>query len=149
MDHTIKIFQHSMSSQTHTWSESNPRVKDALKLAKDEIIDHILKETGMLIDSPTEKGGNTNGGPLFSSFVIDTLASSAYVVSETRPQMPVLMESISSFLLYHLKTNTFHIFDTYAVMLALNFALTPSENGVVTTKLNLVQLLQNTKNKMA
>ena len=68
MDHTIKIFQHIMSSQTHTWSESNPRVKDALKLAKDEIIDHILKETGMLIDSLIEKGGNTNGGPLMDRF---------------------------------------------------------------------------------
>ena len=34
-------------------------------------------------------------------------------------------------------------------MLALNFALTPSENGVVITRLNLALLPQNTKNKMA
>lgn len=68
MDHTIKIFQHIVSGQTHTWSESNPCVKDALKLAKVEIIDHVLKETGMLIDSPTEKGGNTSSGPLADRF---------------------------------------------------------------------------------
>ena len=36
MDHTIKIFQHIVSG-TQTWSESNPHVKDALKLAKVEI----------------------------------------------------------------------------------------------------------------
>ena len=80
MDHTIKIFQHIMSSQTHTWSESNPCVKDALKLAKDEIIDHILNEIGMLIDSPTEKGGNTNSGPLMDRFFLGQRKESRYVV---------------------------------------------------------------------
>lgn len=47
MDHSIKIPQHLVSGQTHTWSETNPRVKDALKLAKVEIIDHVHKETGI------------------------------------------------------------------------------------------------------
>ena len=68
MDHFIKMLQHIVFGQTHTWSESIPRVKVALKLAKVEIIDHVLKETGMLIDSPTEKGGNTNSGPLADRF---------------------------------------------------------------------------------
>lgn len=40
-----------------------------VSLAKKQAIDHIRKTTGMLIDSPTSAGGNTNTGVLAENFL--------------------------------------------------------------------------------
>ena len=41
LDHMEKLLYHLVSGQTHTWSEGEYRVKDALKSAKKETIDRI------------------------------------------------------------------------------------------------------------
>ena len=51
-----------MSGQTHTWSESNAYVKDAITNAKDEVITSIKSKCKFLVDSPDANGGNTNSG---------------------------------------------------------------------------------------
>ena len=63
-----KLLYHLVSGQTHTWSESNCRVKDALKSAKKETIQHIRKHLGFLIDTPTSGGGNTDSGGVAERF---------------------------------------------------------------------------------
>ena len=68
LDNCLKMLYHLVSGQTHTWSESNPNVKDAIKKAKKECIDHIRKECRFLVDCPTQIGGNTNTGPLADNF---------------------------------------------------------------------------------
>ena len=68
LDHCLKLLYHLESGQTHTWSEVNPRVKAALGLSKATVIEKIRSSTGMLLDSPTSSGGNTNNGPLASRF---------------------------------------------------------------------------------
>ena len=60
LDNCLKLLHHLVSGQTHTWSESNANVKDAIKAAKKETIDHIRNECGFLVDCPTSIGGNTN-----------------------------------------------------------------------------------------
>ena len=68
LDHMEKLLYHLVSGQTHTWSEENHRVKDALKLAKKETIEHIRKSLGFLIDTPTSGGGNTDTGGIAERF---------------------------------------------------------------------------------
>ena len=68
LDNCLRLLYHIVGGQTHTWSESNPRVKDAVKLAKKECIDHISKNCGFLVDCPTSIGGNTNTGPVAQKF---------------------------------------------------------------------------------
>ena len=68
LDNMLKLLYHLVSGQTHTWSESNPRVKDAVKAAKQEVITHIRTKCGFLVDSPTTVGGNSNAGPVAEKF---------------------------------------------------------------------------------
>ena len=68
LDHMEKLLYHLVSGQTHTWSEENYRVKDALKSAKKETIEHIRKNLGFLIDTPTSGGGNTDTGGIAERF---------------------------------------------------------------------------------
>ena len=68
LDNCLRLLYHIVGGQTHTWSESNPRVKDAVKLAKKECIDHISKNCGFLVDCPTSIGGNTNTSPVAQKF---------------------------------------------------------------------------------
>ena len=63
-----KLLYHLVSGQTHTWSERQWRVKDALKIAKKEIINHIREKLGFLIDTPTSGGGNTDTGVVAERF---------------------------------------------------------------------------------
>ena len=68
LDNCLKLLYHLVSGQTHTWSETSPNVKLAVGLAKQEVIDHIRKECGFLVDCPTKVGGNTNTGPVADRF---------------------------------------------------------------------------------
>ena len=68
LDNCLKILYHIVSGQTHTWSERNCNVKDAVKAAKKECITHIRKECWFLVDCPTQVGGNTNTGPVAEKF---------------------------------------------------------------------------------
>jgi hypothetical protein len=68
LDNCLKLLYHLVSGQTHTWSESSPNVKLALSVAKPEVIEHIRKNCGFLVDCPTKIGGNTNTGPTADRF---------------------------------------------------------------------------------
>ena len=68
LDNCLKLLYHIVSGQTHTWSESNCNVKDAVKAAKKKCISHIRKECWFLVDCPTQIGGNTNTGPVAQKF---------------------------------------------------------------------------------
>ena len=68
LDSCLKLLYHLVSGQTHTWSESSPEVKGAIKAAKRKCIDHIRLECGFLVDCPTQIGGNTNSGPIAEKF---------------------------------------------------------------------------------
>lgn len=68
LDNCLKMLYHLVSGQTHTWSESNPNVKDALKCAKKEAIDHIRKKCVFLVDMATQIGGTTNTGTNTENF---------------------------------------------------------------------------------
>ena len=68
LDQCLKLLYHLVSGQRHTWSESNPSVKSAVKIAKVEVIETVRQKTGILLDSPTSDGGNTNSGPVADRF---------------------------------------------------------------------------------
>ena len=68
LDMCLKLLYHLVSGQTHTWSETSPNVKLAVGAAKKEVIDHIRKKCGFLVDCPTKIGGNTNTGPIADRF---------------------------------------------------------------------------------
>jgi hypothetical protein len=68
LDHCLKILYHIVGKQTHTWSEQDIKVKTALKTAKKKVIQNVREKTGMLLDSSTSSGGNTNNGPLADRF---------------------------------------------------------------------------------
>ena len=68
LDNCLKILYHLVSGQVHTWSESNANVKDALKAAKKETINHIRSACEFLVDCPTQNGGTTNTGPVAEKF---------------------------------------------------------------------------------
>ena len=62
------ILYHLASGQTHTWSESEWRGKDALNREKEIVTTLIREKTGLLYDRPTQGGGNTNTGGLAEHF---------------------------------------------------------------------------------
>lgn len=68
LDNVLKLLYHLVSGQTHTWSETNRYVKDAVAKGKRETIDHIRSKCGFLVDCPTQIGGNTNTGPVADRF---------------------------------------------------------------------------------
>ena len=68
LDNCLKLLYHLVSGQTHTWSETSPNVKLAISAAKGEVINHIRKTCGFLVDCPTSIGGNTNTGPVAEKF---------------------------------------------------------------------------------
>ena len=51
------------------WGESDKRALMFVKSAKENAIDHLRKNTGMLIDTPTSNGGNTNNGMMAERFL--------------------------------------------------------------------------------
>lgn len=67
LDHCLKILYHLVAG-TYIWSESNFRVRDAVLSAKKEVITSIRQSTGLLLDSPTPIGGNTNTGGVSERF---------------------------------------------------------------------------------
>ena len=68
LDFAQKILYHLVGGQK-IWSETvNLRVQSFILRAKTECIDALREKTGMLIDSPSTSGGNTNCGPLADRF---------------------------------------------------------------------------------
>ena len=68
LDFAQKILYHLVGGQK-IWSETaNLHVMRFLTRAKKECIESIKSSTGMLIDSPSSSGGNTNTGPLADKF---------------------------------------------------------------------------------
>lgn len=51
------------------WLSSSKRAQISIMKTKEEIITEIRSSTGMLKDSPTPNGGNTNTGPLAKRFL--------------------------------------------------------------------------------
>ena len=72
LDHCLKLMYHLVFGQTHTWSETQPRVKDAIAAAKKEVIDGIKAKCQLLLDSPNNIGGNTNSAPAAAAFFSPT-----------------------------------------------------------------------------
>ena len=68
LDFCLKLLYHLESGQTHTWSESNARVLQAVTLAKKQIREKISELCGLVLDMPTANGGNTNSGPTADRF---------------------------------------------------------------------------------
>ena len=68
LDFCLKLLYHIESGQTHTWSESNPNVLQAVKLAKKQVREKISELCGLVLDTPTSNGGNTNTGPTADRF---------------------------------------------------------------------------------
>ena len=68
LDMCLKLLCHFVSGKTYTRSETSPNVKLAVGAAKKEVIDHIRKNCGFLIDYSTKIGGNTNTGPIADRF---------------------------------------------------------------------------------
>ena len=97
LDNCLKLLYHLVSGQTHTWSESNANVKDAIKAAKIETIDHIRKECGFLVDCPTSIGGNTNTGPVADRFFSPQNRSSICSVIRKTSDQSAYSELLSYF----------------------------------------------------
>lgn len=53
---------------TYVWGESDHKAMKFVKQAKSEVIAHVREKTGMLLDTPTSGGGNTNSGNLAEKF---------------------------------------------------------------------------------
>ena len=68
IDLCLKLLYHIVSGKTETWSEAAPDAKAAIKEAKTEVINEIREKTGVLIDSLTSIGGNTNTGLVSDRF---------------------------------------------------------------------------------
>ena len=68
LDFCLKLLYHIESGQTHTWSESNANVLQAVNLAKKEVREKISQQCGLVLDMPTSNGGNTNNGPTADRF---------------------------------------------------------------------------------
>ena len=64
----MKLLYHVESGQTHTWSESNARVLQAVTLAKEQVGAQIAEMCGLVLDQPTANGGKTNSGPTADRF---------------------------------------------------------------------------------
>lgn len=68
LDFDLKVYHHSISGQK-LWSEANHFVKASIADAKVLAINHIKAACGgLLVDSPTSAGGNTNTGPVARRF---------------------------------------------------------------------------------
>ena len=67
LDYAQKILYHLVAGQK-VWSESGNYASKFIEKAKKKCREHIRETTGMLIDTPTGNGGNTNCGPLADKF---------------------------------------------------------------------------------
>ena len=68
LDFCLKVLYHVESGQTHTWSETNANVRNAVDLSKKHVTNQISKLCGLVLDKPTSNGGNTNDGPTADRF---------------------------------------------------------------------------------
>ena len=68
LDFALKVLYHLVACQK-LWSEVDHHVKSDVAAAKVRVIDHIKASCGgLLVDSPTLVGGNTNTGPVANLF---------------------------------------------------------------------------------
>ena len=69
-DFLLQIY-YRLIAGAKVWGESDKHSLPFIKAAnaKQEAIDFLRKETGMLVDTPTSEGGNTNNGVMAESFL--------------------------------------------------------------------------------
>ena len=68
LDFVLKILYHLVAGHK-VWSEADPTVKADVATSKAKVISHIKATCGgLLVDSPTAVGGNTNTGPVSQRF---------------------------------------------------------------------------------
>ena len=79
LDFVQNVLYHFVAG-AKTWSESGPHTPRFVAEAKKQCIDHIHTTTGMLIDTPTGNGGNTNCGPLADKFFSEAICKSGHTV---------------------------------------------------------------------
>ena len=78
----LKLLYHPVSDQTHTWSEGNYRIKDALKSSKKETIKHIRSKLGFL----------TNFDELFRFFCLKD-SQTKYIVSSPTTHVKITCQN--------------------------------------------------------
>ena len=97
LDFCLKLLYHIESGQTHTWSESNANVLQAVNLAKKEVREKISQQCGLVLDMPTSNGGNTNNGPTADRLLMWLTASpSAVSFCIRRTEITSLFSSVFS-----------------------------------------------------
>ena len=81
LDFCLKILYHLVAG-VKDWSEST-QVTRFISNGKGECLNHIEAKTGLVYNKPTDKGGNTNCGPIAIKFFSPTL----------RPEICVLIKN--------------------------------------------------------
>ena len=66
---TLLLIYYRLIAGVLFWDVSDSRLMPFINAAKKHAIDFIRRETGILIDTPTSDGGNTNAGNLAESFL--------------------------------------------------------------------------------
>ena len=67
-DFVLNIYSR-LVAVVYFWGESNWALNTFIHVGKQEAIEHVRKGTGMLIDTPTSGGGNTNTGVMAERFL--------------------------------------------------------------------------------
>ena len=94
LDFCLKILYHLVAGQK-IWSETDSSVKAEVASAKARVISHVRASCGgLLLDSPTTCGGNTNAGPVakrFFGFENRVAISSLIEDAEDRENFSILL----------------------------------------------------------
>ena len=87
-------------AEIRDWTE-NRHVILSINKAKEKCINHIEAETGLLYDKPTNKGGNTNCGPIATKLFSPAIRQDICVLinnSEDRENYHYLLKMMNSFI---------------------------------------------------
>ena len=98
-DFTLQVY-YRLIAGVYVWGDrkENARQMAFVAAAKQEAIDFIRKSTGMLIDSPTSNGGNTNSGEMaqrFTSPEIRSVICSLIKKSDDRENFEILLQDMN------------------------------------------------------
>ena len=92
LDFVLKILYHLVAGHK-VWSEADPTVKAGVAASKAKMISHVKATCGgLLVDSPTTVGGNTNTGQFLNASLLDVTEKQSAVSS-----MMQLIEKILTF----------------------------------------------------
>eukprot|EP00112_Aurelia_sp_Birch-Aquarium-sp1_P004598 Seg1522.2 transcript_id=Seg1522.2/GoldUCD/mRNA.D3Y31 product="Major antigen" protein_id=Seg1522.2/GoldUCD/D3Y31 len=157
LDFVLKIFYHLICEQ-RVWSEANQAIKLKVAEAKTTAISHVkLTCGGLLIDSPTTSGGNTNAGPtairFFSQWNRDAICS-LINSAEDRHNFSILLgqlnvclavsESVDQSQTVNIERFRNHCYDTM-IHLAIHFPwvkVSPSVHQMLAHNWQLFQMLE-------